>query len=431
MVVKRCQRSWSNLVNLSQSAARSPSRQDSARRTEAETMQDFPGLQGLTYLDSAASSQTPNQVLAKMAHYYQHDRANVHRGAYALSSRATDAYEEARTKVAEFLHTEPEQCIFTRGTTDALNLLARTLPGAKVALTTMEHHSNLVPWQQRAGQLIWIEIDEDGTLNQQSLDQALAQKPDILTITWVSNVLGTINPIAEIAQRCRAQGTLLVVDAAQGVPHLPTDVRELGCHFLVFSGHKMLGPTGIGVLWGELEQLEKLPPYQFGGSMVGLVTKEKTTFAELPQRLEAGTPPIAEAIGLGAAIDYLQAQGMANIRRHEKDLTGYALQKFKLIPGLRIAGPQDPEKQGGVISFQLGKVHPHDVATILDRRNVCVRAGHHCCQPLMRRLTDLWTPGARAPIALIRSSFYLYNQREDVDQLVQALEEARKVLDRG
>lgn len=399
---------------------------------EGERMLDFPGLEGVTYLDSAASSQTPNQVLAKMEHYYQHDRANVHRGAYALSSRATEAYEEARQKVADFLGTEPQQCIFTRGTTDALNLLARTLPGKRVALSVMEHHSNLVPWQQRPEcELIWIEITPDGSLDPASLEAALAQKPDILTLTWVSNVLGTINPIREIAARCREQGTLLVVDAAQGVPHLPTNVNELGCHFLVFSGHKMLGPTGIGVLWGEHKQLQKLPPYQFGGSMVGLVTREKTTFAELPQRLEAGTPPIAEAIGLGAAIDYLNASGMARLREHEKELTGLALEELRKIPGLRIAGPQDPDKQGGVISFQLGNVHPHDVATILDRRNVCVRAGHHCCQPLMRRLTDMWMPGARAPIALIRASFYLYNQPQDVAKLVDGLQEARKVFSRG
>lgn len=395
-------------------------------------MQDFPGLDGITYLDSAATSQTPNQVLAKMEHYYRHDRANVHRGAYALSSRATEAYEEARQKVADFLGTEPAQCVFTRGTTDALNLLARTLPGQKVALSVMEHHSNLVPWQQRPGvELLWIEVTEKGTLDPTSLDEVLNQKPDILALTWVSNVLGTINPIREIAERCRAQGTLLVVDAAQGVPHLPTSVKELGCHFLVFSGHKMLGPTGIGVLWGERKLLGQLPPYQFGGSMVGLVTREKTTFAELPQRLEAGTPPIAEAIGLGAAIDYLQNFGMSKVREHEKKMVTYALEKLRAIPQLRIAGPQDPEQQGGVISFQLGNVHPHDVATILDRRNVCVRAGHHCCQPLLRRLTDLWTPGARAPMALLRASFYLYNGTEDVDRLAEGLLEARKVFDRA
>jgi len=289
-----------------------------------------------------------------------------------------------------------------------------------------------VPWQQRPdSELLWIEILDDGTLDPASLDQVLAERPDILTLTWVSNVLGTINPIREIADRCRAQGTILVVDAAQGVPHLPTNVKELGCDFLVFSGHKMLGPTGIGVLWGERKHLNKLPPYQYGGSMVGQVTREKTTFADLPQRLEAGTPPIAEAIGLGAAIDYLNKYGMKQIREHEMNMVSYALEKLRAIPELRIAGPQDPEKQGGVISFQLGKVHPHDVATILDRRNVCVRAGHHCCQPLLRRLTDMWTPGARAPLALLRASFYLYNGTEDVDRLVEGLHEARKVFDRG
>ncbi len=422
MVANGCQRSWAKFTNCRIHGA----------GTNGKDMQDFPGLEGITYLDSAASSQTPNQVLEKMEHYYQHDRANVHRGAYALSSRATDAYEEARQKVADFLGTETELCVFTRGTTDALNLLANTLPGRKVALSVMEHHSNLVPWQQRPDvELLWIEIGEDGTLDPASLDEVLTQKPDILTLTWVSNVLGTINPIREIAERCRAQGTILVVDAAQGVPHLPTNVAELGCHFLVFSGHKMLGPTGIGVLWGESEFLEKLPPYQFGGSMVGLVTREKTTFADLPQRLEAGTPPIAEAIGLGAAIDYLQAHGMNRVREHEKMMVAYALEKLRAVPELRIAGPQDPDKQGGVISFQLGKVHPHDVATILDRRNVCVRAGHHCCQPLLRRLTEMWMPGSRAPLALLRASFYLYNDTQDVDRLVEGLHEARKVFERA
>lgn len=401
---------------------------------------DFPGLQDLCYLDSAASSQTPRQVVQAMESYYLEYRANVHRGAYALSSRATDAYEGARQKVAGFLGTQPEQCIFTRGTTESLNLLAQSLcrslaPGQRIALSAMEHHSNLVPWQQWAlnqgHQLDWIELTADGKLDPDSLTQVLARKPAVLALAWVSNVLGTINPIAEIARRCRDNGTILVVDAAQGVPHLETKVDELGCDFLAFSGHKMLGPTGIGVLWGRAERLEALPPYHYGGSMVGLVTRQKTTFAPLPQRLEAGTPAIGDAIGLGAAIDYLTGYGMDQVRTHEKELLTYALQRLQEVPDLQIAGPADPQHQSGVISFSLGKkVHPHDVATVLDRRGVCVRAGHHCCQPLMRHFTDLWTPGARAPVSLVRASFYLYNQRHDVDRLIDGLLEARKVFNR-
>ena len=398
---------------------------------------DFPGLRGVTYLDSAASSQTPRQVVDAMTAYYLEYRANVHRGAYSLSSKATDAYEEARHKVANFLGTQPEQCIFTRGTTESLNLLAQTLcrglpSGQRIALSTSEHHSNLVPWQQWAEQqghsLDWIELTPEGLLDPVSLDQALDKKPAILTLSWVSNVLGTINPIGEIARRCRQAGTIFVVDAAQGVPHLSTRVDDLGCDFLAFSGHKMLGPTGIGVLWGRAERLEELPPYHFGGSMVGLVTRAKTTFAPLPQRLEAGTPPIGEAIGLGAAVDYLSAYGMDRVREHEKELLTYALDRLKEVPDLQIAGPQDPQQQSGVVSFRLDKAHPHDIATVLDRKGICVRAGHHCCQPLMRHLTDLWTPGARAPVSLVRASFYLYNQRSEVDLLVEGLLEARKVF---
>jgi len=401
--------------------------------------QDFPALQALTYLDSAASSQTPLPVIEAMTHYLRDYRANVHRGAYELSGRATAAYEEARSKVAEFLGTLPDQCVFTRGTTEGLNLLAQSLcrglpAGQRIALTALEHHSNLVPWQQWASacghSLDWVEIEPNGQLSETSLQEVLARRPAILSMTWVSNVLGTINPIARIARQCREQGTLFVVDAAQGVPHLITRVNDLGCDFLTFSGHKMLGPTGIGVLWGKSDRLESLPPYHYGGSMVGLVTREKTTFAELPQRLEAGTPPIAEAIGLGAAVDYLNAYGMTAVREHEKDLLTYALAQLGQIEGLELAGPCDPEIQSGVVSFRLRGVHPHDIATVLDRRKVCVRAGHHCCQPLMRYFTDLWTPGARAPVSLVRASFYLYNNRVDVDKLVDGLHQARKVFSR-
>jgi cysteine desulfurase / selenocysteine lyase len=403
---------------------------------------DFPGLNGITYLDSAASSQTPNQVVQAMTDYYQGYRANVHRGAYALSSRATEAYEEARHQVAQFLSTKPEQCIFTRGTTDSINMLAQTLcrglqPGQRIALSTMEHHSNLVPWQQWAQalglELDWIEVNEKGHLDPQSLAEVLDRKPAILSLTWVSNVMGTINPIADIAKRCREQGTIFVVDGAQGVPHMATNVEGLGCDFLAFSGHKMLGPTGIGVLWGRKERLKALPPYQFGGSMVGLVTREKTTFAPIPQRFEAGTPPIAEAIGLGAAVEYLKNYGMDDVRQHEKQLLAYALERLATIPGLQILGPADPEQQSGVVSFRLTQtstgtpVHPHDIATILDRDGICVRAGHHCCQPLMRHFTPA---DSRAPISVVRASFYLYNSQIDVDHLMRGLRQSLEVFQR-
>lgn len=394
---------------------------------------DFPGLQGLTYLDSAASSQTPTQVVDALAQYYNAYRSNVHRGAYALSSRATDAYEQARSKVADFIGAErAEDCIFTRGTTDSLNLLAHTLvqPGQRVVLSSMEHHSNIVPWQLRGVELDWVEVLDNGTLDLESLDRALEKKPQVVSLTWVSNVLGTINPIAEIARLVHAAGALLVLDGAQGVPHLPCRVQDLGCDFLAFSGHKMLGPTGIGVLWGRAEQLEKMPPYQGGGSMIMQVTREKTTFAPPPQRFEAGTPPIAQAIGLGAAVDYLGNYGMAKVRAHEKELLTYALKALAEIPDIVLVGPHDPEIQSGVVSFLMNGIHPHDIATILDRRKVCIRAGHHCCQPLMKSLSQRLAPGARAHISLARASFYVYNHRQDVDNLVEGLHEARKVFRR-
>lgn len=401
---------------------------------------DFPGLAQIAYLDSAATSQKPECVIAAMTEYYRQYCANVHRGAYRLSERATASFEQARDKVAKFLGTSPRQCIFTRGTTESLNMLASGLcsrlePGQRIALSTMEHHSNLIPWQMAAERhklvLDWIEVTSQGKLDPASLEAALERKPAILTLTWVSNVLGTINPIADIAQRCREIGTILVVDGAQGVPHLPCDVQELGCHFLAFSGHKMLGPTGIGILWGRLDALESLPPFQYGGSMIESVRREKTTFTDLPQRLEAGTPPIAEAIGLGAAIDYLQNLGMASVRQHEVHLLRYTIDGLKSIEGVELEGPQNPQEQSGLVSFRLQGIHPHDAATILDRLGVCVRAGHHCCQPLMRTLADYRTPGSRAGLSLLRASFYVYNRAADVDRLLDGLRETRKVLLHG
>jgi cysteine desulfurase/selenocysteine lyase len=394
--------------------------------------QDFPYLDGeLVYLDSASTSQKARPVLDAIEHYYTRSCANVHRGAYAMSVEATDLYEAARASVAEFIgSTHPECCIFTRGTTESVNLLACTLgeriqAGDSIALTVMEHHSNLIPWQQLAlrkgATLRWVEVLPNGTLDLASLDRALEHKPKILAVTWVSNVFGTVNPIQEIARRAHRAGTLVVLDGAQGVPHLPTRVDDLGCDFLAFSGHKMLGPTGIGVLWGRPELLEALPPYQFGGSMIASVQREQTTFAALPQRLEAGTPNIAGAIGLGAAVRYLQLIGMERVRQHERELLEYALGELGKVEGLELLGPNDPSIQNGVISLRFRDIHPHDLATLLDDQHLCIRAGHHCCQPLMREL------GLKATA---RASFYLYNCTQDVDRLKIALEKCAEVFTR-
>lgn len=397
-------------------------------------VRDFPGLDNLTYLDSAASSQTPLPVIEAMTAYLRDYRANVHRGAYALSGKATEAYEEARGKVAHFLGAaSPEECIFTRGTTESLNLLASSLlqPGERIVLSAMEHHSNIVPWQLRGLEIDWVEVDSQGKLDLQSLDQALLKGPRAVALTWVSNVLGTINPISEIARRVHQAGALFILDGAQGVPHLTCNLSELGCDFLAFSGHKMLGPTGIGVLWGKSELLQKMPPYQGGGSMIARVTRTGTSYAPPPQRFEAGTPAIAEAIGLGAAVDYLQGLGMDWVRQHEKTLLTRALVALREVPDLRLFGPCDAEIQSGVVSFWMEGVHPHDLATILDRRGICIRAGHHCCQPLMASLTERFQPGSRAPISLARASFYLYNQDSEIEKLVEGLLEARKVFRRA
>jgi cysteine desulfurase/selenocysteine lyase len=400
-------------------------------------LEDFPFLDSspdvpLTFLDSASTSQKARSVLAAIQHYYEKSCSNVHRGAYALSVEATEAYEGARADVARFIGSPgPESCIFTRGTTESINALAATLgeirvsAGDSVVLTGMEHHSNLIPWQQLAlrkgAHLRWVEVQPDGTLDLATLDAALEHKPKIVAVTWVSNVFGTINPIAEIARRAHRAGALVVLDGAQGVPHLPCRVTDFGCDFLAFSGHKMVGPTGIGVLWGKPELLEELPPYHFGGSMIAAVHRETTTFAELPQRLEAGTPNIAGAIGLGAAVRYLEAVGMENVQQHESELLTYALKRLGGLEGLGLMGPCDPKRQGAVVSFSFRGIHPHDLATLLDEQGICVRAGHHCCQPLMRSL------GLKATA---RASFYLYNTRQDVDRMAVALEKCARVFAR-
>ncbi|HXE73081.1 MAG TPA: cysteine desulfurase [Candidatus Nitrosotenuis sp.] len=397
---------------------------------------DFPVLgrkmrgHRLVYLDSAATSLKPGQVIQAMDAYYQEYTANIHRGVYWLSEESTRQYEAARDKVAQFIGaSDPSCCIFTRGTTESLNLVAYSWgeenirAGDDIVLTIMEHHSNLVPWQQLArrkgANLRWIEILEDGTLDLSGLDELLSGRPRLVAFTWVSNVFGTINPVAELCRRARAAGATVVVDGAQGVPHLPCRVEELGCDFLAFSGHKMLGPTGIGVLWGRRELLEEMQPFHYGGDMISEVWRERSTWAELPAKFEAGTPNIAGAIGLGAAAEYLGRLGMDQVRRHEEDLLGYAYQRLGSLEGIQLLGPADLSRRSGVISFYYKGIHPHDLATLLDRQGVCVRAGHHCCMPLMREIGLTGTT---------RASLYIYNNREDIDQMAEALLKASEVF---
>lgn len=384
----------------------------------------------LVYLDSAASSQKPRAVIESIERFYRRDNANVHRGLHELSTRATEAYEAARVRVANFLGIDdPAELIWTRGTTEGLNLVAwswggsNLRPGDEILLSVLEHHSNLVPWQlvaERTGaRLRFLDIDDRGCLDLSNLDQLLTPRTRVVSVAHVSNALGTINPIRTIADRARSVGAIVVVDGAQSAPHLPVNVWELGCDFFAFSGHKVCGPTGIGGLWGRRELLEQMPPLFGGGDMIDEVELERSTYAPLPHRFEAGTPHIAGAIGLGAAIEFLQSVGMHRIHRHERTLLAYALQRLREVPGLRVFGPTALEERSGVISFTLADVHPHDLATILDAEGVAIRAGHHCAQPLMRRL---------GVSATARASFYLYNTHADVDRLVEALNRARELF---
>ncbi len=389
---------------------------------------DFPifaNNPGLVFLDSAASSQKPRAVVEAMTRYYEHDHANVHRGAYELSMRATEAYERAREQLARFLGAEADEIVFVRNATEALNLvayawgLANLNQGDEILLTEMEHHANLVPWQlaaARTGAVIKaVPVTTEGRLDLDAFDLLLSERTRVFSLTQMSNVLGTVNPVAELAAVAREKGALVVVDGAQGAPHIPTRVRELNADFYALSGHKMLGPTGAGVLWGRREVLKDLPPFLGGGSMIDRVEIEHSSYAEPPQRFEAGTPAIAEAIGLGAAAEYLLELGMENVWQHDRQLLEYALERLDSVPDLRLYGPRGADR-GGVIAFNLGSLHPHDLATALDERGVAVRTGHHCAQPLHRRL---------GVAATARASFYVYNTRDDVDRLVEALIEAR------
>ncbi len=396
---------------------------------------DFPIVLGqaggkpLVYLDSAATSQKPNQVLDALADFYRRSNANVHRALYRLAGEATDKYEQARTKVASLLGAVSEEVVFVRGTTEGLNMAAHCLgearlgPGDVVIATEMEHHANLVPWQGAArrhgARLEVVSVLDNGELDMSGLDRLLSPQAKVVAVAHASNVLGTINPVPEIAHAAHRVGAVVVVDAAQTVPHMPVSVRELGADMVAFSGHKMLGPTGIGVLWARRELLEELPPFMTGGEMIREVWLDKATWAEPPQRFEAGTPPVAQAIGLGAAVDYLDSVGVESIRAHDVELVEMVLEGLLRRPGVTVYGPLEPTSRAGLVSFNIGRLHPHDVATLLDQEGIAIRGGHHCAQPLMRRLGVAGT---------CRASFYLYNTADEVDAFLQALDSVWSIL---
>ena len=392
---------------------------------------DFPILQGdIAYLDSAATSQKPEAVIQAIDNYYRTSNANIHRSVYDLAVKATEAYEGARERVAEFVGWETPTTIFTANASAAINLVAyawarhELKPGDEILVTEMEHHSNLVPWQLAAqetgAKLRYLHVQEDGTLSLDELDAELARGTiRMVAVVHVSNVLGTVNPVAEIAARAGAAGALTLVDGSQAVPQMPVDVSALGCDFYAWTGHKALGPTGIGVLHGRRELLESMRPFIGGGHMISMVGEQESTWNELPWKFEAGTSAIAEAVGLDAAIKYLSDIGMHAVRAHEAELTAYALERLPEVPGITIFGPTDLDKRGGTVSFAIEGMHPHDIAELLGRENVCIRAGHHCAQPLMR---NLGVP------ATARASFHVYNSRQDIDKLIDALHNGRKVF---
>ncbi len=382
----------------------------------------------LAFLDSAASAQKPRPVLDAMTAFYERDYANIHRGVYALSERATAAFESVRERVRAFLRApEAREVVFVRGTTEAINLVANTFgrahvgEGDEVLVTHLEHHSNIVPWQmlceEKRARLRVVPVDDRGDLRLDALEELLGPRARILALTHVSNALGSVNPVREIVRMAHARGVPVLVDGAQAVPHLRVDVQELGCDFYAFSGHKLFGPTGSGVLWGRAEHLEAMPPWQGGGDMILSVSFEKTLYREIPYRFEAGTPDIAAVVGLGAALDWLDGIDLEAVGAHERELVDRATTGLSEIPGLRLIGT--PRERAGVVSFVLDDAHPHDVGTILDHEGVAVRTGHHCAQPLMERF---------GVPATVRASFALYNDREDVDALLAGLARVREVL---
>ena len=389
----------------------------------------------LVYLDNAATSQKPRQVIDALVDYYENFNANVHRGVHTLSMEATDKYEDAREKVSSFINSESsDSVIWTRNASESLNLVAYSWgenninEGDEILLTPMEHHSNLVPWQELArrknADIKFIPMLENGTLDMDRVDDLITEKTALVSAVHMSNALGTINPVRELGVKAHRMGAKILVDGAQSVPHMPTDVQELNCDFLVFSGHKMLGPTGIGALYVKKEILESMEPFLTGGEMVLEVSYEEASWADLPMKFEAGTPNIADSIGLGSAVDYLNVLGMENVREHEKDLTTYALNRFKNadLEGLDLFGPDDPNIRGGVFSFNTPDVHPHDLGTFLDRIGIAVRTGHHCAMPLVRSL---------GVAATARASFYLYNTKKEVDILGDGETEALRYFRDG
>ena len=396
-----------------------------------EYRKDFPILDQevngnpLVYFDTSATSQTPVQVIQVMSEYYEKYNSNVHRGVHTLGTKATEAYEATRMKTRQFINAKRfGEIVFTRGTTAAINLVARSFgdmmvePGDEIVVTEMEHHANLVPWQELAkrtgAKLVFIPLEEDGTIKIDSVKSVVTDKTKIVAITHVSNVLGTINDIKEIARIAHENDAYIVVDGAQAVPHLKVDVQDLDVDFYAFSAHKMLGPTGIGVLYGKMEHLKKMEPIEYGGDMIDFVEKETSTWTEVPVKFEAGTPMIAEAIGLSAAIDYITEVGLENISAYEDKLTKYAMEKMREIEGIDIYGP---ETRAGLITFNLDGVHPHDLSTALDSEGIAVRAGHHCAQPLMRLLGVSSTA---------RASFYFYNSTEEIDRFIEGLKRAKE-----
>ncbi len=397
----------------------------------------MPGGRPLVYLDSGATSHKPRQVLDAERDFYEQHNAAVHRGAHRLAEEATDLYESARARIAAFVGAGVDEVVFTKNATEGINLVAYAMsnaatagpeaerfrigPGDEVLVTEMEHHANLVPWQElcrRTGATLrWFGLTDEGRLDLSTIDELINERTKLVALTHQSNVLGTVNPLDLIVRRAHAVGALVVLDAAQSVPHQPVDFAGLDVDFLVFSGHKMLGPTGIGVLVGRNELLAAMPPFLTGGSMIEVVRMEGTTFAPPPQRFEAGVPNIAQAIGLGAAVDYLQAVGMEAVEAHERDLTAYALERLPAIPGVRIIGPPTAEARGGAVSFVVDEIHPHDVGQVLDELGIMVRVGHHCAWPIVRRY--------KIP-ATTRATFYLYNNRAEIDVLADGIEQVRR-----
>lgn len=397
-----------------------------------EIRDDFPILKDITYLDSGATTQKPKQVVEAIKNYYENDNANPHRGAYKLSIKATNVYDKARVNVANFINAkDSKEIVFTRNATESLNLIAYSYgmnnikEDDKIVLSIMEHHSNLVPWQNvcrvNNAKLEYMYVNDEGIIDEDEINKKIVPGVKLIGITHVSNVLGTINPVREIIKKAHDVGAIVVVDASQSVPHMKIDVQELDADFMVFSGHKMLAPLGIGVLYGKKDLLDKLNPFLFGGDMIEYVYEQETTYAEVPTKFEAGTQNVEGAIGLSAAIDYLSNIGMETVEQIEKEILEYAFMELSKLDFITIYGPKDLSKHAGVISFNVNGVHPHDVASILDANNVCIRSGNHCAQPLLRYM---------GLDSTCRASFYIYNTKEDVDKLIEALNKTRKVFEK-